>query len=153
MTEVEFRRLPLAQAEEEVFRLDVGEVAEVAADALFERRRALGEVEHLVVVVRLEHQDVGQRDVVLHDGGRVAEVGQPGQALGGPGVFGGQVEGEADRIGGVMRDGDRGHLNPAELEGRAGLEELPVRLRLEGILDASGGLAIGEDLQGGILAE
>ena len=153
MSEVELGCLPLAQADEQVLGLRVGEVAEVAADALLQGDRPLGEVEHLVVVIGLEHEDVGQGDVVADDRGHVAEVGQPGQAFGRPRFFGGEVEREADGIGGVVRDRDRGDLQALELERRTGLEELPVGLGLEGILDAPGGLAVREDLEPRILAE
>ena len=91
--------------------------------------------------------------MVADDRGHVAEVGQPGEAFRRTRILGGQVEREADRIGGVMRDRDRGDLQAFELERRARLEELPVRLRLEGVLDAAGGLAVREDLEAGILAE
>ena len=69
--------------------------------------------------------------MVFYDCRGVSEVGEPGQTLGGTGVFGWQIEGEADRVGCVVWDRDRGHLNAAELERGAGLEELPVWLRLE----------------------
>jgi hypothetical protein len=58
VTEKEFGGLPFAEPEEQVAGGMVGKVAMVAADALLEVERPLGEVEHLVVVVRLEDEDV-----------------------------------------------------------------------------------------------
>ena len=124
----------------------VGKVAMVAADTLFEVQRPLRKVEHLVVVVRFEHEDIRQRAMVLNHVGRMSEIRQPRDALGGTGVLGRAVDGVTDWVGGVVWNRDRGDLESAKLKRSTRLEELPVGLHLECSLDAPGGFAVGEDL-------
>jgi len=138
--------MPFAQAEQQVAGGMVGEVAMVAADALLEVQRSLGEVEHLVVVIRFQDEDVRQRAMMPHHVGRMPEVRQPSHAARVVAVLAGAVHGIPDRVGGIVGDRNRGDLEPAEFERRACLEELPIGLHLQRSLDATGRLAVGEDL-------
>ena len=90
---------------------------------------------------------------MFDDGGRMSEVREPGQSLSRPGVLRGAVDGEADRIGRIVWDGDRGHLQAADLEGRAGLKELPIHIGFYGVFYPPGGLTISKNLQEGVLTE
>ena len=124
----------------------VGEVAMVAADTLFEVQRPLGEIEHLVVVVRFEDEDVRQGAMVPNHVGRMSEVRQPRDAFGGTGVLGRAVDGVADWVGGVVWNRDRSDLESAKLKRSTCLEELPVGFHLQRPLDTPGSFAVGEDL-------
>ena len=91
--------------------------------------------------------------MVLDHLGRMPEVGQPGDAPGGVAILSRAIDGEADWVGGVVGDGDRGDSEPAELERAPRLEDLPVRSHLERPLDAVRGLPVGEDLEVRVLSQ
>ena len=131
MAEEELGGAPFAETQQEVAGGEVGEVTVPSANPLLKVQRAFGEIQHLVVVVRLEDEDVRQGHVVLDHLGRMPEVGQPGDAPGGVAILSRAIDGEADRVGGVVGDGDRGDGEPAELERTPRLEDLPVRSHLE----------------------
>ncbi len=131
----------------------VGEVAKVSADALLEALWTLGEVEHLVVVIGFQYEDISKGDVMFHDGRRVPKVGEPGDAFAGSSVLGWAVDGEADGVRGVMRNRNRSDLQPALFKGGARFEELPIHVCFDGLLDPTGGFTIGEDFEQRILAE
>ena len=78
--------------------------------------------------------------------GRVAEVGEEGEGVAGREQVAVAVgDEETDGVLGVVRHREAAHLEVAEAEGAAGLEELPVDPVLEGRLQGLRGGAVGED--------
>ena len=108
----------------------VREVAMPAQDALLEAPGAARAIlEHLDVVVGLQHQGMGGADPFEHQPGGVAKVGQETD------VAGAGAQQEADRVLGVVRNAERLDQDVAHLEAGAGGEEPAGQPRLELVLD------------------
>ena len=99
----------------------VRQVAVASHDALLDGPGVGADLEHFDVVVGLEQEEIGSAEVIADGLGEVAEVGGDADAE----AFG--AEAEADGVGGVVGDGERGDGDVADGEGLAGLEGFEVR--------------------------
>ena len=97
-----------------------GEMAVGGHDTLLDGKRSFGvSLEHLLVVIGFDEKTIDAGDVV--DNG-VVDVSEIGEDADGDGVA---ADGEADRIGGVVRDGKSGDFEGVQAEGAARGEEAP----------------------------
>ncbi len=91
-----------------------------------------GFLQHLQVVIGFQHQHVGGADAFEDQFGGVAEVGQKAD------VPAGRAQQKADRIGGVVRDGEGVHRDVADLKaarrGEDAAFKLALQLELDGFL-------------------
>ena len=126
---------------------EVTEVAVVATDALFEVRRALGELEHLFIVVGFEDKDVGGFSLGLGYRGNMPQVGNPSHPPARIAVFPWASKGIPHGIGSIMRNGERLDLETKSFKERPCIEELPNGGDFLQLADATGGFAIGKDLE------
>ncbi len=90
----------------------IGQVADPGQDALLDGPRVGAILEHLEVVVGFEQEDVGAAEGGLDVGGHVAEISGNGHTD----AFGGAMDDEAAGVGGVVRDGEGGDAEVADLE-------------------------------------
>lgn len=98
----------------QVFADDViGEVAGPAHDALFDVPGIGADLEHFEVVIGFEDEAVGVTQMEFYEFGEIAEIGDDGDfcAVGAKGV--------ADRIGGVVRNGEGRNFDVADGEALA----------------------------------
>ena len=103
----------------QVFTDDVvGEVAGAAHDALFDVPRVRADLEHFQIMIGLVNKAIGVAEVKFDELGEIAEIGDDGDfcAVGAKGV--------ADRIGGIVRDGEGRDFDVADGEAFAGADVL-----------------------------
>lgn len=91
----------------------VGKMAGASHDALLDVPRIWADFEHLEIVIRFEHQEIGFAEMKFDVLGHVAEVGDDG----GFGAAG--AESVADGLSGVMRDGERRDFDVANFKANA----------------------------------
>ena len=94
----------------------IRKVAGAGEDALLDDPWIRADLEHVEIVIGFEDEAVGLAEVDSHMIGHVAEVGADGDF----GAVG--AKGEADRVGGVMRDSEGVDFDIANGEGLAGLD-------------------------------
>ena len=94
----------------------VGEVASAGEYALFDDPGIRADLEHVEIVIGFEDETIGLAEMDPDVIRQVAEIGADGN-LGAVGA-----EGESDRIGRVMRDGERVDVDIADGEALAGLD-------------------------------
>ncbi len=126
----------------------VGEVAMPAADALFDRPRALRVIlQHLRAIIGFDHEHIGLANALLDVLRGVAEIGEPGETVRRREEVVRPVgEEKGHGVVRVMWHGKAFDLEIAESEARAGLEKLPVGAVFQPGLYGAGGGMVGEDL-------
>jgi hypothetical protein len=94
----------------------VGKMASSGEDALFDDPRIGADLEHVQIVIGFEDQAIGLTEMDAHMIGEVAEIGADGDfsAVG--------AEGEAHRVGCIVRNGEGVNVNVADGETLAGLD-------------------------------
>jgi hypothetical protein len=96
----------------------IRKMAGAGEDALFDDPGVRADFEHVEIVIGFEDEAVGLAEMDSHVIRKVAEIGADGDF----GAVG--AEGEADGVGGVVRDGKRVHVDVADRETLAGLDGL-----------------------------
>lgn len=124
----------------------VGEVTVASADALFETHGAGGTGEQVGVVIGFEDEEIDIADFLADQLGHVAKVGDPSEF---PArrkqIVLAEGESVADRIGGVVRDGEITDGEVLKLEGGTGVENLPTQGGFGAGLGGAGGFLVGEE--------
>ena len=113
----EMREDEMARAAVENFRIGekfaddvVRKMPGAAHDALLDVPGIGADLEHVEIVIGFEDQEIGFAQMVLHQFGQVAEVGDDGD------LRAVRAKGEADGIGGIVRNGEGIDFNIADLE-------------------------------------
>jgi hypothetical protein len=96
----------------------IRKVAGAGEDALFDDPGIRADLEHVEIVIGFENEAIGLAEMDPDVIGQVAEIGADGDF----GAVG--AEGESDRVGGVVRDGERVDVDIADRETLAGLDGL-----------------------------
>src|SRR4051812_3918522 len=108
----------------------VREMPVAADDALLDAPRAPCVVlEHLAVVIGLQHENICRADTLEDQLGCMAEIREEAN------ISFGRMHEESDGIIGIMRDGKRIHGNVSQLETGPGIENAEVELELQLGLD------------------
>lgn len=118
----------------------IGEVAVTAKDALFQTPRAARVfLQELQIMVGFQDNDVRAADAFDDELGGMAEVRKEtdGASAG--------IQDEADRVLGIVRDGEGIDTHLAEFKGGAGDEHAAIELGLELAFDGFAGVAIAVD--------
>ncbi len=103
----------------------IREMAGAAHHALLDVPRVRADLEHFEIVIGFQDEAAGAAEMVLHKFRQIAKVGDDGDFFHHISLT--ISEGEADGVGGVMRDGKRGDFDVADAEAVAGMEVLDVR--------------------------
>ncbi len=96
-------------------------MAGAAHDALLDVPGVRADLQHFQIVIRFQDQEIGFAQVMLHQLRHVAEVGDDGD------FFAVGAKGVADRVGGIMRNGERGDFDIADYELDSGADVLTTR--------------------------
>src|SRR6266403_2349169 len=96
----------------------IGKVTGAGKDSLLDDPGIRADLEHIEVVIGFEDEAIGLAEMDSHVVWQVAEIGTDGNfcAVG--------AEGESDRVGRIVRNGERVHVNIADGEALAGLNGL-----------------------------
>jgi hypothetical protein len=94
----------------------IREMAGAGKDALFDDPGIGADLEHVQIVIGFEDEAIGLAEMDANVIRQVAKIGADGDF----GAVG--AEGESDRIGGVVRDGERVYINVANGEALASLD-------------------------------
>jgi len=101
---------------EEFADSEIGKMAGAGQHALLDNPRIGTDLEHVKIVIGFEDKAIGLAKMDFYEFGHVSEIGTDGD-LGAVGT-----KGEADGVGGVMRDRKRVDVNVADGEALAGLD-------------------------------
>ena len=127
---------------EHIRRCFIAKVAMPAVDALFHTPGAMPILlQELDVVVSFQHEHVGTTDSLNNELCRVAQVSEKAN------IHAGRADEEADRILGIVRDGERFDRDIADLEGGTRAKDAAVAPALELRLESFLGEAIAVDRQ------
>jgi hypothetical protein len=96
----------------------IGKMPSAAHDALLDVPGVRADLEHLEIVIRFQDEEVGFAQMMLHELGHVPEVGDDGD------FFSIGAEGVANRVGGIVRDGERRDFDIADYEFNSGADVL-----------------------------